>query len=95
MPAWRPAADLAVCPTDGTLTDPQGALIPHAEVTVTNTQTGQKFSTVTVDKGHWAIPALPTAVNNLFGQTRSAFNDINSTNDPGPRVMDFQLRFSF
>ena len=52
-------------------------------------------ATVTDDKGHWAIPALPTAVNNLFGQTRSAFNDINSTNDPGSRVMDFQLRFSF
>jgi hypothetical protein len=47
---------------DGTVTDPQGALIPHAEVTVTNTLTGQKFSTVTDDKGHWAIPALPTAI---------------------------------
>ena len=34
-------------------------------------------------------------INNLFGQTRNAYNDINSTNDPGSRVMDFQLRFSF
>jgi hypothetical protein len=34
-------------------------------------------------------------INNLFGQTRNAYNDINSTNDPGSRVLDFQLRFSF
>jgi hypothetical protein len=34
-------------------------------------------------------------IGNLFGQTRNAYNDINSTNDPGSRVIEFQLRFSF
>jgi hypothetical protein len=34
-------------------------------------------------------------INSIFGQTRNVYNDINSTNDPGSRVMDFQLRFSF
>jgi len=34
-------------------------------------------------------------VNTAFGQTRNAFNDINSTNDPGSRLIEFQLRFSF
>jgi hypothetical protein len=34
-------------------------------------------------------------VGNLFGQTRNVYNDINSTNDPGSRVLEFQLRFSF
>ena len=34
-------------------------------------------------------------INNLFGQTQNAYNDINSTNDPGSRVLDFQLRYSF
>jgi hypothetical protein len=34
-------------------------------------------------------------IGNLFGQTRNAYNDINSTNDPGSRVLEFQLRFSF
>jgi Carboxypeptidase regulatory-like domain len=34
-------------------------------------------------------------INNLFGQTRNAYNDINSTNDPGSRIFDFQLRYSF
>ena len=34
-------------------------------------------------------------MNNLFGQTRNAYNDINSTNDPGSRILEFQLRYSF
>jgi hypothetical protein len=37
---------------------------------------------------------LSVAATN-FGQTRNAFNDINSTNDPGSRLIEFQLRFSF
>ncbi len=46
---------------DGLVTDPQGALIGRAEVTVTNTLTSQVYRTVTDDKGHWVVPALPTA----------------------------------
>ena len=46
---------------DGLVTDPQGALIGRADVAVTNSLTGQVFRTLTDDKGHWAIPALPTA----------------------------------
>src|SRR5579884_863415 len=46
---------------DGTVTDPQGSLVPRAQVIVTNTLNGQTFTAVTDDKGHWAIPALPTA----------------------------------
>ncbi len=34
-------------------------------------------------------------ISNTFGQTRNAYNDINSTNQPGSRMMDFQLRYSF
>jgi Carboxypeptidase regulatory-like domain len=45
---------------DGLVTDPQGALIGRSEVAVTNTLTGQVFRTITDDKGHWAVPALPT-----------------------------------
>src|SRR5690349_20207003 len=46
---------------DGTVTDPQGSLIPRAQVIVTNALTGQPFQTVTDDRGHWAVPSLPTA----------------------------------
>jgi hypothetical protein len=28
-------------------------------------------------------------------RNRNAYNDINSTNDPGSRIMEFQLRYSF
>lgn len=34
-------------------------------------------------------------MNSTFGQTRNAFNDINSTNNPGARIIDFQIRYSF
>jgi hypothetical protein len=34
-------------------------------------------------------------INSLFGQTRNAYNDINSTNDPGSRLLEFQMRYSF
>lgn len=30
-----------------------------------------------------------------FGQTTSAYNDINSTNNPGSRILEFSLRYSF
>jgi hypothetical protein len=46
---------------DGTVSDPQGALIPNAEVTVTNNLTGQVIRTLTNDRGHWAVPSLSTA----------------------------------
>ena len=36
-----------------------------------------------------------TAVNAGFGQTASAYRDINSTNDPGARVIEFVLRYRF
>jgi len=35
------------------------------------------------------------SINSTFGQTRNVFNDINSTNNPGARIIDFQIRYSF
>ncbi|MDX2033495.1 MAG: TonB-dependent receptor [Blastocatellia bacterium] len=41
--------------------------------------------------------ASTAGVNASFGQTRNAFRDINvsGTNDPGGRLVEFQLRFNF
>src|SRR5215469_5635333 len=50
---------------DGTVTDPQGALIARAEVTVVSNETGQSFRTISDDKGHWAVPSLPTGTYSL------------------------------
>src|SRR5215471_13624026 len=44
---------------DGLVKDPQGALIPNAQVTVVQVATGQTINATTDDKGHWAIPSLP------------------------------------
>jgi hypothetical protein len=45
---------------DGTVTDPQGASVPGAQVEVVQTATGQNFHAVTDDKGYWALPSLQT-----------------------------------
>jgi hypothetical protein len=58
--AFAAAAQINTSTMDGTVTDPQGALIPRAAVTVVNLATGQALQTVTDDKGHWAVPSLPT-----------------------------------
>jgi len=45
----------------GTVTDPQGAVIPAADVTITNPATGQMLKASSTEKGEWTIPALPPA----------------------------------
>ena len=54
-------AQLNTTTMDGIVSDPQGALIPNAEVIVTNNLTGQAIRTLTNDRGHWAVPSLATA----------------------------------
>jgi len=51
---------------DGTVTDPQGATVAKAEIGVTSLQTGQSFHTISDDKGHWAVPSLPTGTYSLM-----------------------------
>jgi hypothetical protein len=43
----------------GTVTDPTGAVVPKAQVTVTNTQTGVVSTTTSNDSGDYIFPALP------------------------------------
>ena len=43
----------------GSVTDPSGAVIPGANVTVTNADTGVKWETTTTAEGYYAVPALP------------------------------------
>src|SRR5581483_9251904 len=45
----------------GTITDPAGAAIPGATVTVLNADTGLSFSAVTGAQGEYAIPSIPAA----------------------------------
>jgi hypothetical protein len=47
---------------DGSVTDPQGAVVVGADVTVVNSNTATNFKTKTGDRGQWAVPALPQGV---------------------------------
>jgi hypothetical protein len=44
---------------DGTVTDPQGAVVVGANVTITNSSTATAFKATTDGHGQWAVPALP------------------------------------
>jgi hypothetical protein len=46
---------------EGTVSDPSGAAVPGAEVTVTNLATDQIFKTTTADHGEWALPSMAAA----------------------------------
>ena len=43
----------------GTVTDPNGAVIPGAKITVRNTSTGLERSTSTDENGNYSVPELP------------------------------------
>lgn len=64
---------------DGTVTDPQGASVPAAQVIVTQTQTGQILRTVTDQKGYWALPSLPTGMYTVT-VTHEGFKSATSGN---------------
>src|SRR3954452_5844377 len=46
---------------DGVVTDPAGAAVPAAEITVINLATGQTVKTTTSDHGDWALPSMAAA----------------------------------
>lgn len=46
---------------EGTVSDPQGAAVPGAQIRVLNGQTGQTFNVVTDEKGYWSLPSMTTA----------------------------------
>lgn len=62
----------------GTVSDPSGAVIPHASVTVTNTKTGIVNRAVTGSDGLFTVPAMPfgnyivTASADKFGKAKSS-----------------------
>lgn len=49
----------------GTITDPNGAVVPGATVTATSTETGQSRSNTTDDEGRYTIPFLPPGTYNV------------------------------
>ena len=43
----------------GTVTDPTGAIVPAAKVTLVNNETASQYQTVTTDTGNYTLAALP------------------------------------
>src|ERR1044072_3252560 len=42
----------------GTVTDPQGAVVPNAQITAKNNQTQEQLTATTDKEGHWLLPSV-------------------------------------
>ncbi|MEZ5364098.1 MAG: carboxypeptidase-like regulatory domain-containing protein [Bryobacterales bacterium] len=64
----------------GNVLDPAGAVVPGAEITVTNRATGVSSSTISSEAGVYALTSLPVGVYDLtvekIGFKRSAVEDL-------------------
>ena len=63
----------------GTVTDPNGAIVPNATVTVKNTETGLERTAVTSDEGLFNFTFLPIG-NYTVDATRTDFNRVTREN---------------
>src|SRR3954451_17124849 len=79
----------------GTVTDPTGAVLPGAKVTVKNTGTGLERSTETSADGSYSLPELPIGAYNVT-VTQSGFQTFVATgvavDVAGERRVDAALR---
>ncbi len=60
---------------NGVVTDPTGAVIPNASITIVNTQTGAERSDVSDSQGRFTIPQLPPGTYKLTAKA-SGFNEV-------------------
>lgn len=56
----------------GTVTDPSGAAVPGAQITVTSSETGQVIQAATNEKGEYSVPSVP-AGNYRVGIAKAGF----------------------
>jgi hypothetical protein len=63
----------------GVVTDPSGAVIPNASITVKNTQTGLLRTDVSDSQGRYTIPQLPPGIYSLKA-TSSGFSEMTINN---------------
>jgi len=49
----------------GTVTDPHGALMPTAQVSIRNPETGLQYETITTSTGNYSVPQLPAGAYDL------------------------------
>src|ERR1043165_7585369 len=49
----------------GTVSDPQGGVVPQAKVGLRNTQTGSQYETITTATGNYSLAQLPAGTYDL------------------------------
>lgn len=62
----------------GTVTDPAGAVVPAAKVTIKNSETGTVSSTITTDTGNYTLASLPIGSYDLTVEA-AGFNKSTQT----------------
>src|SRR5258707_10670419 len=68
-------AQTTVGSISGTVTDASGAVVPGAQVTALNTQTGEQRASVTGGDGRYQLPGLPPGIYDLRVE-KEGFNTI-------------------
>jgi hypothetical protein len=89
----KPVGNAAVA---GVVTDPSGAVVPNASITVTNRQTAQSLTVRTDGGGHYAIQSLEPGVYAITAQspgfTTATFNQIEVAADyPAAKNITLQI----
>src|SRR4030095_4394129 len=64
----------------GTVTDPHGAVVPNASVTVKNKATRLERTATTSENGIFSVPQLPTGIYTVSVQSTSGFKKSEVTN---------------
>ena len=52
----------------GTVTDPQGAVVPNTKISVRNPQTGAQYETLTTSTGNYSLPQLPAGAYDVTAE---------------------------
>src|SRR5262245_52434765 len=82
---------------EGKVTDPKGAAIPGATVTITNQTTKQTFTAVTDAQGRYRIESLPGGVYDL-NVSAKGFRETHQVNikleDDAVKAIDLRLEIA-
>ncbi|MBI3278534.1 MAG: carboxypeptidase regulatory-like domain-containing protein [Acidobacteria bacterium] len=62
----------------GVVTDPTGAAVPEAAITIVNTATNAAFPTVTNETGFYSVPALPVGVYTVAVEKQGFKKEVRS-----------------
>jgi protocatechuate 3,4-dioxygenase beta subunit len=71
----------------GTITDPNGAVVPGAIVTATSVETGQSKTATTGEEGNYTIPFLPPGTYNVT-IAKTGFADSRARKHPARNRAD-------